>query len=51
MASHFFPTALVDNQFQTLESPVGEPLVLRLDAARPLAELSAATVAWLATTA
>jgi gluconokinase len=51
MASHFFPTTLVDNQFQTLESPVGEPLVLRLDATRPLAELATTAVAWLATTA
>jgi len=31
-AAHFFSAALVDNQFDTLESPVGEPGVLRLDA-------------------
>jgi gluconokinase len=29
---HFFPPALVANQFATLEPPVGEPGVLRLDA-------------------
>lgn len=49
MSSHFFPATLVDNQFQTLQSPEGEPLVLSLDATRPLAELCEATVAWLAT--
>lgn len=31
-ATHFFNTALVDSQFATLESPVGEAGVLRLDA-------------------
>ncbi|WP_295958860.1 gluconokinase [Rhodoferax sp.] len=51
MGSHFFPSTLVDNQFQTLQSPEGEPLVLCLDATRPLAELCEATVAWLATAA
>lgn len=46
-ASHFFSASLVDSQFATLESPVGEPGVLRLDALQPLDVLCAATVAWL----
>ena len=49
-ASHFFSTSLVDNQFATLESPVGEAGVLRLDAMRPLAQLQTATTEWLAAT-
>lgn len=47
-AGHFFSPALVSNQFATLESPVGEPGVLVLDATRPMAELVAAVVAWAA---
>lgn len=31
-ADHFFSSSLIDSQFATLESPVGEPGVLRLDA-------------------
>ena len=46
-ASHFFSASLVDSQFATLESPVGEPGVLRLDALQPLDVLCAATAAWL----
>lgn len=45
---HFFAAALIDSQFDTLESPVGEPGVLRLDAQRPLAELTADVAAWMA---
>ena len=45
--THFFSSALVDSQFATLESPVGEPGVLRLDARLPLNQLCAQTVAWL----
>ncbi len=44
---HFFSSDLVDNQFATLESPVGEADVLRLDATRSLAELQALASAWL----
>jgi gluconokinase len=40
-ASHFFSASLVDNQFATLESPVGEPGVLRVDALAPIAALTA----------
>ncbi|NVO07717.1 MAG: gluconokinase, partial [Rhodoferax sp.] len=46
-ASHFFNAALVDNQFATLESPVGEPDVLRLDATEPLDALQTQVSQWL----
>jgi gluconokinase len=46
-SAHFFAASLIDSQFDTLESPVGEPGVLRLDALRPLAELEAELCAWL----
>lgn len=46
-ASHFFSPSLVDSQFATLESPVGEAGVLRLDATAPLDQLSAAIHDWL----
>ncbi len=45
--SHIFPTTLVDSQFATLESPVGEPGVLRVDAMAPLPQLQAEAAAWL----
>jgi gluconokinase len=45
--SHFFSASLVDSQFATLESPVGEPGVLRVDALEPLASLQAQVGAWL----
>ena len=45
--AHMFPASLVANQFATLESPVGEPGVLEVDATAPLAELVAQTRAWL----
>ena len=48
--THFFSTALVDNQFTTLESPVGEPGVLRLDALADLATLQQQARAWIAAT-
>jgi gluconokinase len=43
---HFFSASLVDSQFATLEVPLGEPGVLRLDATRPIAELQAQLSAW-----
>lgn len=46
-ATHFFSTQLVDSQFATLEPPVGEPGVLRLDATAAPAELQARVSAWL----
>jgi len=48
--THFFSTTLVDNQFTTLESPVGEPGVLRLDALADLATLQQQARAWIAAT-
>ena len=45
--SHFFAASLVDSQFQTLESPVGEAGVIRLDGLKPLAELTIEVCDWL----
>jgi gluconokinase len=45
--SHFFSTSLVQSQFATLELPVGEPGVLRLDASLSLHLLLADVQAWL----
>jgi gluconokinase len=44
---HMFPASLVANQFATLESPVGEPGVLAVDATAPLARTVAEVRAWL----
>lgn len=46
-ATHFFNAGLVDNQFATLESPVGEPGVIRLDATESLQELQTEVLTWL----
>ena len=48
--THFFSTALVDNQFTTLEPPTGEPGVLRLDALASVAALQQQASAWIAAT-
>ena len=48
-STHFFSAALVDNQFETLESPVNEAGVLCLDAMLPLAHLCLQVTQWLAT--
>jgi len=45
--SHFFSATLVDSQFATLESPVGEPGVLRVDALDPPQHLQRGVSAWL----
>ena len=45
--AHFFSTTLVDNQFETLERPDGEPGVLRVDATAPLPQLQAEVIAWI----
>lgn len=45
--SHFFSASLVDSQFATLESPVGEAGVLRLDASASPTQLQADASAWL----
>jgi gluconokinase len=44
---HFFSPQLMHSQFETLEVPVNEPGVLRLDAGLPLGTLADQTVAWL----
>lgn len=49
--AHLFPPSLVSSQFATLEPPIGEPLVLTLDATMPLATLSAHAAQWLRTEA
>lgn len=47
-AAHFFCASLVDSQFATLESPIGEAGVLRVNAAMPLVQLQGQVCAWLA---
>lgn len=42
---HFFPAALIDSQFATLEPPLGEAGVLVLDATLPLDALEARLLA------
>jgi gluconokinase len=44
--AHFFSSSLVDNQFATLQSPVGETGVLRLDASLALPVLQQQLGAW-----
>lgn len=46
--AHLFPPALVASQFATLESPVGEPGVLRLDATEPPDALLRESLEWIA---
>jgi gluconokinase len=46
--AHFFSASLVDSQFATLESPVGEAGVLRVDALAPIERLQAEIGRWLA---
>jgi gluconokinase len=45
--AHFFSARLVDSQFATLESPVGEAGVLRVDALEPLDLLQGRVSTWL----
>ena len=47
-SEHMFPPSLVANQFATLESPVGEPGVLAVQATTPLAQLVIEVGEWLA---
>lgn len=46
-ASHFFSADLVASQFAALESPVGEPKVLRVDATVALDTLKSQIAEWL----
>lgn len=43
---HFFPASLVDSQFAALESPEGEPGVLRVEASEPVAAQCEAVLRW-----
>jgi gluconokinase len=45
--AHFFPPSLVATQFSTLEPPLGEPGVLRVDALLPAQEIVESIVRWL----
>lgn len=47
-AAHFFPKGLVASQFEALESPAGEPGVLRLDALLPPEAIAEHVVRWTA---
>ena len=44
---HFFPPSLVNSQFATLESPVGEDGVLRVDATQAADAVVAQALRWL----
>ncbi|MDU9403601.1 gluconokinase [Pseudomonas sp. zfem004] len=44
---HFMPASLIDSQFAALESPIGEPLTLALDATRPIEALAETVHDWL----
>lgn len=46
---HLFPPSLVTSQFATLESPVGEAGVLRVDASQPLKQLTPLIADWVNT--
>jgi gluconokinase len=46
-AHHLFPPSLVPSQFAALERPLGEPGVLTLDGALPLARLQQQVLQWL----
>ena len=50
-SDHFFSASLVDNQFATLESPVGEPGVLAVNATVPAQQQVEQVVGWLRGTA
>ncbi|OYT93243.1 MAG: gluconokinase [Burkholderiales bacterium PBB3] len=46
-SSHFMPTSLVQSQFAALESPIGEPGVLQVDATLPRDAITQAVLQWL----
>lgn len=46
-SGHFMPVTMLDSQLATLESPVGEALVLRQDVAQPIDAIVETSVAWL----
>lgn len=44
---HFMPVTMLESQLATLESPVGEPLVFRVDVVDPIEEIVAESLEWL----
>jgi gluconokinase len=46
-SAHFFSASLVDSQFATLEAPVEESGVLRLDATLPVFALASGVAQWI----
>lgn len=46
-AGHLFPASLVDSQFEALEPPLGEPGVLRVEAAQPVTTQLDVILRWL----
>jgi len=48
---HFYPPSLVASQFDALEDPRGEPLVLQVDATEHVGRIVERAVRWLALTA
>ena len=46
-ASHFFPPALIDSQFQTLEPPVDEVALLPIDGDNALSDIIQTSLQWL----
>jgi gluconokinase len=48
---HFMPVSMLDSQLATLESPSGEPLVLRQDVTEPIGQIVQTSVNWLQKTA
>ena len=45
-ADHFYPPSLVQSQFDALQDPAGEPLVLVLEGSQSLKELAQAAANW-----
>lgn len=45
-AGHYFKAGLVDSQFETLETPQGEPGVLQVDATASLESLTRRVIDW-----
>lgn len=45
-ADHFYPPSLVQSQFDALQDPAGEPLVLVLDGSQSLKDLAQAAANW-----
>jgi gluconokinase len=45
-ADHFYPPSLVQSQFDALQDPAGEPLVLVLDGSQSLQDLAQAAAIW-----